>query len=444
LETPDGHFAGVMLSGISPLHFVDMFAALANQESTTIILRHVSGAVIASLPSFSTETNISAPPRNDLSIATRRHSLRYPVQVEVVIDLETKLAPWRQERNAALVLALCGSLVIGAGAFSLRRQTLRRRQVLADLAETNARLEQRVQERTAQLQTTANRLQSFLSVAQDAVVVIDHQGLIAEFNPAAQALFGYDEDEVIRHSINMLMPPRYAATHDGYLAHARMQPARTVGRGREMVGLRKDSSEFPIELTVGTHRNGDTMIHVGVIRDITERKQAEARLTHLATIDGLTEMLNRTAFLEQGNRLLAESKGGPLAVLMVDADHFKRVNDTHGHAAGDQVLRHLAAILREAARGADIAGRMGGEEFALILAKAPGNAAERVANQILNRVRATQVTLEDDCVLEFRVSIGIAIGTEADGLEHLLSRADQALYAAKNQGRDRAVLAATD
>lgn len=444
LEYTDGRFAGVMITTLTPLHFVQLFQDLVGDERVVITLRHSDGSVIASHPDLATPDAIAAPDVSNGFLSARRSSARYPLTVEVSINLKRELAPWRQERNLTAVLALCGSVVIVIGAFALHRLSRRRRHVLLDLAEANAFLEQRVEERTTELQGAFDRLRGFLAVARDAVVVIDSRGLIVEFNPAAQLLFGYDSSEVAGHSINMLMPKNYAVSHDSHLARSHItQPPHKIGQGREMIGVHKDGHEFPIELTVGTHRDGESFTHVGVIRDISERKLAEERLTLLATTDGLTGLLNRRAFLEQAVQRFADSDGRQLAVLMVDADHFKHVNDTYGHATGDRVLCQLAKILRECARGSDISGRLGGEEFALVLAKASVSAAQRVADQILEQVRASQMNADDGTAFGFRVSVGIAVGTRADNPEQLLSQADAALYQAKSQGRDRAVLATT-
>ncbi|MCA1908050.1 MAG: diguanylate cyclase [Magnetospirillum sp.] len=440
IESEDGRFAGVMVTGLSPKHFVGLFESLASSDYLVITMRHADGSVLASFPSLTTAENIPAPVMGENAVVVRRHSSRYPLVIEVGADLDKRLSDWRHDRDMSVILALAGSLVIVVGAGLLNQAASRRRQFVDDLAQANTLLEQRVEERTKELKSAFNRLNGFLGVARDAVVIIDKIGTIEEFNPAAEAMFGYAAPEVVGKSINMLMPESYAASHDRYIAHSQAsQAAHKVGGGREMVGRRKDGSEFPIELTVGTHRDGEAFSHVGVIRDISERKQAEAKLTLLATTDGLTGLLNRRAFMEQATRRLADTTGQPAAVMMIDADHFKRINDTYGHDAGDRVLRHLADILRDCARAPDLVGRLGGEEFAFLLPQAPGDSATRVAEQILERVRACVVPLEKGDSLTFRVSIGMVSGAPAMGIDEFLSRADKALYQAKSEGRDRVV-----
>ena len=118
-----------------------------------------------------------------------------------------------------------------------------------------------------------------VDTAVDAIVVIDRNGAIRSVNQATERIFGYAADELVGHNVNMLMPEPYAGEHDGYLAnYLRTGPKKIIGIGREVAGRRKDGSVFPMDLSVGEARDGDEPIFVGIIRDITERKAAEAAL----------------------------------------------------------------------------------------------------------------------------------------------------------------------
>lgn len=166
-------------------------------------------------------------------------------------------------------------------------------------------------------------------------------------------------------------------------------------------------------------------------------------LEQLAITDPLTGVLNRKGFLEHGQRLLDRQQPGdlPMAVLMMDLDHFKQINDRHGHAAGDAVLRHFARLLRAQLRPSDCTGRLGGEEFAALL---PG-VSEATAMRIAERLRAQlqqQAIASDAGVLHASVSIGVQLSTQpALPLETLLQAADRALYQAKENGRNQVVAA---
>jgi diguanylate cyclase (GGDEF)-like protein len=180
-------------------------------------------------------------------------------------------------------------------------------------------------------------------------------------------------------------------------------------------------------------------------RDLLQR-EVEARtreLAHLATIDPLTELYNRRHFIDVGERELrrAHRYGRPLTLLMLDLDHFKRINDTFGHAAGDRVLRRAAAAWSRTLREADLIGRVGGEEFAVILPEIGCDEAAAVAERLQSALVGLELGSEaGDIVVS--ASIGVAALAPEEDLDGLLSRADAALYEAKNAGRNSIRIAA--
>lgn len=167
------------------------------------------------------------------------------------------------------------------------------------------------------------------------------------------------------------------------------------------------------------------------------------RLRHLSQHDALTRLVNRRG-LEQcveAERQRLQRQGRPFAVLSIDIDHFKAVNDRHGHAAGDQVLVGVAQALRREARGQDIVARMGGEEFALLLPETGATGAQQMAQRLLEALRAEQHEVEGQR-LRVTISIGLAVVTDpSESAEALWRRVDAALYRAKAAGRDRVELA---
>ena len=211
-----------------------------------------------------------------------------------------------------------------------------------------------------------------------------------------------------------------------------------MGRGREVLGRCKDGREFPIEVSVGSSNEAGGDLHVGIIRDISERKAVEAELQRMATTDGLTGLLNRRAFTGEAERLLAlaHRHAQPCCVMMLDADRFKRINDTYGHPVGDRVLKALAHSLVGELRQTDLVGRLGGEEFGVLLPGTDAAGGEQLGQRVLQAIRSIRLPL-DEGELSFTISIGAALSAGGDDLEAIMQRADAALYVAKEGGRDR-------
>lgn len=172
--------------------------------------------------------------------------------------------------------------------------------------------------------------------------------------------------------------------------------------------------------------------------EIAERRQLEIKLRRMATTDGLTGALNRAEFLASAQDRL--DLGTPVVVLMLDVDHFKSINDSYGHAGGDCALQRLVVILRAGLRDVDLLGRLGGEEFSIVLLNTSDDAAERVAERLRVMV-AEEAVAFDHRQISMTVSIGMASQTKADqSIEQIIARADDALYRAKRNGRNRLVV----
>ncbi len=290
----------------------------------------------------------------------------------------------------------------------------------------------------------------------DALLVVDPAGRISLANAQAEALFGYARDELIGQPVEILVPGRYAAGHARYRAgFAGEAHSRQMGRAVELFALCKDGRELPVDIMLSPMTLGDERLTLCVVRDITERKAAadqlrrqteelqtlHAAVKELADRDSLTGLLNRRAFHELASQMLrtAHRRREPAAVLMIDLDHFKAINDCHGHAEGDLVLRRVGETLLATARENDIVCRFGGEEF--VIAMDGVDVAESLI--AAERVRSAIAAIGDTKV-PVRASIGIAAfpprvekSDVALVLETLLAQADQALYAAKHAGRNR-------
>jgi diguanylate cyclase (GGDEF)-like protein len=185
--------------------------------------------------------------------------------------------------------------------------------------------------------------------------------------------------------------------------------------------------------------SGNVVAASEIARDISVRKQTDARLLHLASHDPLTGLLNRRGFEAELERAVAFAKRYELetALVIVDIDHFKLVNDTYGHRAGDAALRRLADLMRKRLRSTDVIGRLGGDEFAIILPGVQPGQARRVAGEILSALRNDRRVKVGSEVVELTASAGVARIGRGDVTAHdLLDEADSALYEAKQAGRD--------
>ncbi|MCG5501227.1 diguanylate cyclase [Ectothiorhodospira lacustris] len=193
-------------------------------------------------------------------------------------------------------------------------------------------------------------------------------------------------------------------------------------------------------LVVRRDSKGSPLRMVGTISDITDRKRMEQELREMATTDHLTGLSNRRHFLDRMQDEILRMDRNPdhqAAVMMLDLDHFKHVNDTHGHSTGDTVLRHFASLVRYCLRKSDFAGRMGGEEFAVLLPDTDLQDAIALAERLRKRIARIPVRTED-LEISITVSIGITCLSSRDILpDHALQRADEALYRAKTSGRNR-------
>jgi len=294
------------------------------------------------------------------------------------------------------------------------------------------------------LQASLQHTQAILDNMADGVVTIGPDGLVRTFNKAASAMFGYNADEVVGRNVSMLMPEPHRSQHDGYLEHYRQTgEERVLGKPRELEGRRKDGSTFPMNLSVSQTIHLGEATFIGLVRDITQRRSDEEEIRRLAFYDGLTGLPNRRLLADHLRHALAASSRSGLygAVMFLDLDHFKQVNDTQGHAVGDDLLQQVATRLQMAVREGDTVARLGGDEFVLVLENLSAKhdeaaaRAEVVAHKILH-------LLAEPCSLQGKphvatTSVGIALFVEnSKSYDDLLKEADAALYQAKAAGRN--------
>jgi diguanylate cyclase (GGDEF)-like protein/PAS domain S-box-containing protein len=284
------------------------------------------------------------------------------------------------------------------------------------------------------------RLRAMIDAAPDAVVSIDERGRIVEFNPAAERTFGYARAEVIGRDMQaLLIPPDHRGNHGrGLASHSSSEAASILNQRREVPALRKDGSTFPASIAVVCTRSEGATLYTAFLRDISESKAAQQRLLLLAHYDSLTGLPNRVLFYDRLTQLLLQSQrnGWTGALLFIDLDRFKLVNDTLGHHGGDELLRQVALRLQDCLRPGDTVGRLGGDEFALILANiAQPQDAELVAEKLMYAFRKPFEVGGHEIFVTVSVGITVFPGDGVDA-DLLIRHADAAMYRAKDEGRN--------
>jgi len=282
--------------------------------------------------------------------------------------------------------------------------------------------------------------QQILSIADMSVIATNAQGIITDANRSTCLMFGYREDELIGMSVHLLLPPHFRQRHAELLQQfidSAETERRMKGRG-EVMGYRKDGTFFPLEASIAKFRNAGTWSLVVTMRDIADRKKAEDELTRQATHDALTGLPNRVLIRERLDAALLRSRrnGSNIALLFVDLDGFKLINDTHGHAAGDSLLKEVATRLIEQVRPGDTVARLAGDEFVILCEQVEQPTSMSVLAERLND--SLRLPYDFNALSLFvSASIGIAIGNgSTHSTDDLLRYADTAMYAAKEKGRD--------
>ncbi|MBJ7520524.1 MAG: EAL domain-containing protein [Solirubrobacteraceae bacterium] len=266
-------------------------------------------------------------------------------------------------------------------------------------------------------------------------------GRFLQVNPALCAMLGYDEADLRTRTYREITHPADVSPSEEQVTA--MVDGVTAGGEIEKRYRHRDGHDVWVNVQASAVRDarGHALYSVSQIRDITEERQYQQRLRHLADHDPLTGLFNRRRFAEELARLVAFSRryGEPAALLSVDLDRFKYVNDTYGHAVGDELLVQLAAALQCRLRETDIIGRLGGDEFGVLLPRTTTEEAQRTASGLLHEVRSNTSVRAGERVVRLTVSVGITAidAAESTSAEEILVNADLAMYEAKEQGRDR-------
>lgn len=289
------------------------------------------------------------------------------------------------------------------------------------------------------------RMRTLYESTSDAVMLLDERGFF-DCNSATLKIFGCSTKEIFTTKNPAAISPREqpGGGDSQMLAQEQIAKAKRESSNRfEWMHKRLDNDQcFPAEVLLNSMQINGRHVLQAVVRDITERKQLQQELERQAHLDYLTGLDNRGYFMRRAEIELGRAirYGSPLSVLMMDVDNFKNINDTFGHMAGDEVLRKLADICRNTLREIDVVGRVGGEEFAVILPETKMQEAMDVAERLRVGMAAANVAAAGDLALNFTISIGVAALSSADeNLFTLLGNADKALYVAKQSGKNRVV-----
>ncbi len=327
----------------------------------------------------------------------------------------------RRADTGPLVSLAAAMLLIAALAWGIRRAGRRSRTV-----------EQRVRERSAE------RFRALVQNATEIIAVVDTRGTVLDVTGAAlQRVLGFEREAIVGGNLADLVPEADHARMRAALARIATPGARP--RITEWEVARRDGRVVHLEAVGNNMLHDDTVGGlVLTLRDVTERRAMEERLRHQAFHDGLTGLANRSLFEDRVGHALDRSRrsGAGVAVLFVDLDDFKTVNDSLGHAVGDQLLSAVAQRVALALRTGDTAARLGGDEFAVLLEAAGAASASEVAERILSAL-AEPITIEGRA-LSVGASIGVACAGPAEcDAAALLRGADIAMYAAKASGKRR-------
>lgn len=320
-----------------------------------------------------------------------------------------------------------------------------RKQTELALAALRRNLEETVRQRTEEVLGREAELRMVIANAYDAYVSTDDEGRVVTWNQQAESTFGWSGAEAIGQTLeNLIIPKGMRERHrQGMARYVRTGVGVALGKRLEMPALRKDGTPLVVELcATALHRGGRTMFSA-FLHDITQRKAMEAEREREARRDALTGLLNRRAFMELLPQALARAdrSNKPLALLFLDLDGFKVVNDTLGHEAGDELLRHAGAMLLQSVRQTDSVVRLAGDEFVVLLESLSPGAADGhvVAEKILARLSAPLMLPHGQARVS--ASIGIAVYEPGSGQapSALIHEADGWMYQAKQAGKNLAL-----
>jgi diguanylate cyclase (GGDEF)-like protein len=435
---PDGEFLGVIGRGIEPAHFEKFFASVALGDDAAITMFHRDGTLLARYPhadallgrNFASspmfEQILSKTDHGTLRISSTidgqdrlgsvRELTNFPVVVSATATVSAALADWREQTRFLIGVAVLSTLVIAIMLFLIVRQLSR-------------------QHRAARQRLTLEkqRLDTAIDNMTQGLLLFDSSQRLVVCNQRYLDMYGLSPD-VVRPGCSfrdVIAHRKQTGSFDGDVEQYCSSTLRDMPLGKVLVIVTTDGRSIQI-----ANRPLADGGWVATHEDITERTRSDQRIAHLAHYDALTDLPNRTLFLDKlGQEIKRIDRGGKLAVLYIDIDEFKSVNDSLGHPIGDELLKAVAARLSRCVRETDIVARLGGDEFAIVQTAVEGS------TDVTDLVARIYQAIREPCEclghqLSADASIGIALAPQ-DGtdLDQLLKNADLAMYGAKAEGR---------
>ena len=437
INGPRGEFFGVITRGIEPAHMEKFFASVSLGDGASVAMFHRDGTLLARYPSMPGQIGrqfngpllqhlrVSNEPISIRSVspidnADRLGSIRslqgFPIALIATASVEGALADWRSQTKFLIVLAAGSTLLLTGFLFVITRQIRRQ----------NARAQRELTLEKNRLATAINNMnQGLLLFDADARVVVCNQRYLDMYGLSAEVIVpGLPFRSVIEYR-------HQTGSFDGDVDAHVETVLRNVARSHSLSIRTADGRAIQI-VSQPVADGGWVATH----EDVTERRQAEERIAHLAHFDALTDLPNRTLFRTELDRELKRvGRGSHCAVLYIDVDEFKSINDTLGHPVGDELLKEIARRLRLCVRGSDVVARLGGDEFAIVQTDV---GAQADITDLVSRIYAA-IREPYECLghrLLTDASIGIAMAPrDGTDLDELLKNADLAMYGAKAEGR---------
>jgi diguanylate cyclase (GGDEF)-like protein len=435
---PNGEFLGAIGRGIEPANFEKFFASVALGSGAAIAMHHRDGTLLARYPHVDdmigknfktgaasqlavfdlphTTSRLTSPIDREDRLISSRALTNFPIVIVAATTTSAALADWREQ--IALLIAVAGLSVLAISALLFV--------VVRKLSQQHRASQQRLRLEKQRLDTAVNNMtQGLMLFDSTQRLVICNNRYIEMYGLSAHVIKpGCSFHEVIAHR-------KQTGSFDGDVDRYVALVLRDVGQRNVMVIATPDGRSIQV-VNEPTADGGWLATH----EDVTERRHAEAQIIHLAHYDALTDLPNRALFHEQLTRELPHaSPGQQLAVLYIDIDEFKSVNDSLGHMIGDELLKSVAVRLGACVRETDFVARLGGDEFAIVQTgvKDPAEVTALV-QRIFEAIRAPYECLGHQVTAD--ASIGIALAPrDGSDLDHILKNADLAMYAAKAAGR---------
>ncbi|MDP1524090.1 MAG: EAL domain-containing protein [Methylotenera sp.] len=352
----------------------------------------------------------------------------------------------------AIIVSLVSLLWFGGGILAASfDQRLARHNALAlsQLQHLHSTLEKSANDAAASmlhdLSESEKKMRSVVEGALDCIVMMDEKGSLVEFNPAAERTFGYKREEVIgRNFADVIIPFASRKAHrEGFERFGKTGQSTMLGKRIELNAMHANGREFPVELAITAFDWTGSRMMVGFLRDITERKKAEFEINNLAFYDPLTKLPNRRLLRERLESMLDMEVAYKTysAILFIDLDNFKTLNDTRGHDIGDLLLMEVAERLKSCVRSEDTVARLGGDEFVVILEYLSGDIEQATIQAEVVGEKVRKVLGQPYLIQDFdhysTPSIGISMfHSQEMTVDELLKRADTAMYQAKQAGRN--------